>query len=86
MSNGFYSFDSRQLLGKTIEPYVLPEHIQQAFFYSSSPKNTRWQVIEVNPRGRRVFDDTEIPQEPQVHEECVTKGLIALKVSMTMSM
>lgn len=56
--NGFYSIDSSKLLQGNKEPYVLPEHCQQAFFYKKPDGDSFWHIVHVNPRGQRIFDST----------------------------
>ena len=58
--SGFWSVDSTKLLRATKEPYILPAHCQQAFFYKNpNPlESSWWQIIHINPRGRRIFDSS----------------------------
>lgn len=49
-STGFWSIDSSKLLRSTKEPYLLPIHAQQAFFYKNPDGNPWWQIVHVNPR------------------------------------
>jgi hypothetical protein len=58
--SGFWSVDSTKLLRASKEPYILPVHVQQAFFYKNpnSSESSWWQIIHINPRGRRIFDSS----------------------------
>jgi len=37
-------------------PYLLPTHVQQAFFYKNPNGNPWWQIVHVNSRARQMFD------------------------------
>jgi hypothetical protein len=58
--SGFLSVDSTKLLHATKEPYILPAHCQQAFFYKNlNPlESSWWQIVHINPQGQRIFDST----------------------------
>lgn len=69
--SGFWSVDSSKPLRITREPYILPAHCEQAFFYAAPDSNSPWrQVVPINPRGRRIFDTTcmEADQD-SLHED-----------------
>ncbi|MCO5585574.1 hypothetical protein L7F22_039509 [Adiantum nelumboides] len=47
---GFWSVDSSKPLRVTREPYILPTHYEQAFFYAAPDSNSPWrQVVPINP-------------------------------------
>lgn len=52
--SGFYAVDSSKLLTRNDEPFVLPRHAEQAFFYKDGIDPKWWHVIHVPPRGRRM--------------------------------
>ena len=58
--SGFWSVDSTKLLRASKEPYILPTHVQQAFFYKNpnASESSWWQIVHINPRGRRIFDSS----------------------------
>ncbi|MCO5587311.1 hypothetical protein L7F22_041260 [Adiantum nelumboides] len=57
--SGFWSVDSSKPLRITREPYILPAHCEQAFFYAAPDSNSPWrQVVPINPQGCRIFDTT----------------------------
>ncbi|MCO5575797.1 hypothetical protein L7F22_029602 [Adiantum nelumboides] len=58
----FWSIDSSKLMRATREPYILPAHVEQAFFYKNLDSHPWWQVVHVQPRGRRLFDSVD-PEE-----------------------
>ncbi|MCO5581723.1 hypothetical protein L7F22_035612 [Adiantum nelumboides] len=58
----FWSIDSSKLMRATREPYILPAHVEQAFFYKNPDSHPCWQVVHVQPRGRRLFDSVD-PEE-----------------------
>ena len=55
-ATGFWSIDSSKLLRASKEPYLLPMHAQQAFFYKNLDNNQWWQIVHVNLGSRRIFD------------------------------
>ena len=57
---GFWSVDSTKLLRASKEPYILPTHVQQAFFYKNTnvSESSWWQIVHIKPRGRRIFDSS----------------------------
>ncbi|MCO5559540.1 hypothetical protein L7F22_013141 [Adiantum nelumboides] len=67
----FWYVDSSKPLRVTREPYILPAHCEQAFFYAAPDSNSPWrQVVPINPQGRRIFDTTymEVDQD-SLHED-----------------
>ncbi|MCO5568232.1 hypothetical protein L7F22_021928 [Adiantum nelumboides] len=46
----FWSVDSSKLMRATREPYILPAHVEQAFFYKNPDSHPWWQVVHVQPR------------------------------------
>ncbi|MCO5550033.1 hypothetical protein L7F22_003510 [Adiantum nelumboides] len=69
--SGFWSVDSSKPLRITQEPYILPAHCEQAFFYAALDSNSPWrQVVPINPRGRRIFDTTYVEADQNsLHED-----------------
>ena len=69
--NGFWSVDSSKLLRATKEPYILPSHCQQAFYYKNpnTLESNWWQIIHVNPRGRRIFDSGIQTESVYTHQD-----------------
>ena len=69
--SGFWSVDSSKPLRITREPYILPAHCEQVFFYAAPDSNSPWkQVVPINPRGRRIFDTTCVEaDQDSLHED-----------------
>ena len=67
----FWSVDSSKPLRITREPYLLPAHCEQAFFYGAPDSNSPWrQVVPINLRGRRIFDTTCVEaDQDSLHED-----------------
>ncbi|MCO5584786.1 hypothetical protein L7F22_038718 [Adiantum nelumboides] len=67
----FKSVDSSKPLRVTWEPYILPAHCEQAFFYATPDSNSPWrQVVPINLRGRRLFDTTYMEaDQDSLHED-----------------
>ncbi|MCO5612632.1 hypothetical protein L7F22_066901 [Adiantum nelumboides] len=63
----FWSVDSSKLMRATREPYILPAHVEQAFFYKNPDSHPWWQVVHVQPRGRQLFDSVD-PEEANQDE------------------
>ena len=68
----FWSVDSSKLMRATREPYILPTHVEQAFFYKNPDSHPWWQVVHVQPRGRHLFDSVD-PEEAN-QDELVTSS------------
>ncbi|MCO5572794.1 hypothetical protein L7F22_026553 [Adiantum nelumboides] len=69
--SGVWSVDSSKPLRVTREPYILPAHYEQAFFYVAPDSNSPWrQVVPINPRGCRIFDTTYMEAyQDSLHED-----------------
>ena len=77
--SGFWSVDSSKLMRTTKEPYILPSHVEQAFFYKNTDANPWWQVVHIQPRGRRLFDSTDFEEADQ--DEFITPLNLDLSTS-----
>ncbi|MCO5595470.1 hypothetical protein L7F22_049513 [Adiantum nelumboides] len=68
---GFWSVDSSKPLRVTREPYILPAHCEQSFFYAAPYSNSPWrQVVPINPQGHRIFDTTYMEaDQDSLHED-----------------
>ena len=69
--SGFWSVDSSKPLRITREPYILPAHCEQVFFYAAPDSNSPWkQVVPINPRECRIFDTTCVEaDQDSLHED-----------------
>ncbi|MCO5597239.1 hypothetical protein L7F22_051315 [Adiantum nelumboides] len=68
----FWSVDSSKLMHATREPYIVPAHVEQAFFYKNPDSHPWWQVVHVQPRGRQLFDSVD-PEEA-IQDELITSS------------
>ncbi|MCO5608538.1 hypothetical protein L7F22_062749 [Adiantum nelumboides] len=70
----FWYVDSSKLMQATREPYILPAHVEQAFFYKNPDSHPWWQVVHVQPRGRQLFDSID-PEEANQDELMTSSNL-----------
>ncbi|MCO5577210.1 hypothetical protein L7F22_031035 [Adiantum nelumboides] len=70
----FWSVDSSKLMRATRGPYILPAHVEQAFFYKNPDSHPWWQVVHVQPRGRQLFDSID-PEEANQDELITSSNL-----------
>ncbi|MCO5567180.1 hypothetical protein L7F22_020868 [Adiantum nelumboides] len=73
-SSKFWSVDSSKLMRATREPYILPAHVEQAFFYKNPDSHPWWKVVHVQPRGRQLYDSVD-PKEANQDELITSSNL-----------